>query len=507
MTYANAFALNGKTPPQAVELEQAVLGALMLDQNALNNAIEVLRIESFYKPEHQTIFNAIKTLFERSEQVDLLTVTQQLSKEGKLEEVGGAYYVTSLTSHVTSAAHIEYHARILTEKYIQRELIRTSTETISDAYQETCDIIELLDKTEQKLLEISDKNFRSDYHSMDSVMFETMNQIEEAGKKDGSLSGLPTGFIQLDRMTSGLHPGTLIILAARPAMGKTAFALSIARNMAVDYNIPVAIFSLEMTRVELAMRLISGESGIDGRRIKSGQLPNWEKEMMYQRSQRLSEAPIYIDDTPQLSIFELRAKCRRLKTSHNIRMVFIDYLQLMTGGGDNSRNGNREQEISYISRQLKALSKELEVPVLALSQLSRAVETRGGSKKPILSDLRESGAIEQDADIVMFIYRPEYYEVAELDDGTSTAGLAQINLAKHRAGSTGDVNLRFIADQVKFANREEDMPSGGDSIGGMVPNNDFDNPSPTSGIPGTQTFGSKMNDDTDAIFDGEESPF
>lgn len=501
MTYANAFSLNGKTPPQAVELEQAVLGALLLDQNALFTSIENLKIEYFYKPEHQTIFRAIHSLFERSQQVDLLTVVQELTKRGQLEEVGGAYYVTSLTNHVTSAAHIEFHARILSEKFIQRELIRISTETISDAYDETTDVIDLLDKTEQKMLEISDQNFRSDYHSMNDVMMEAMDQIKAAQDNESGTAGLSTGFIELDRTTAGFHPGTLLILAARPAMGKTAFALSIARNMAVDHGIPVAFFSLEMTRVELAMRLISSESAIKGDRLKKGeQLSENEKQILSEKCQILQSAPIYIDDTPQLNIFELRAKCRRLQKSHGIKMVFIDYLQLMQGGTDGNKNGNREQEISYISRQLKSLSKELQVPVLALSQLSRAVETRGGSKKPQLSDLRESGAIEQDADIVMFIYRPEYYEIFE-DEMGDTHGAADIILAKHRAGATATVRLRFISDQVRFENPDSVTSFGSD---GMMPNDSFDNPN-------TMIFGSKMNDlphdfPTDTSSNGE-TPF
>ncbi|MCF0212283.1 MAG: replicative DNA helicase [Bacteroidales bacterium] len=503
MTYANAFSLNGKTPPQAVELEQAVLGALMLDQNALSTSIETLKPDYFYKPEHQAIFKAIHSLFEKGQQVDLLTVVQALTKRGQLEEVGGAYYVTSLSNHVTSAAHIEYHARILSEKFIQRELIRISTETISDAYDETTDVIDLLDKTEQKMLEISDQNFRSDYHAMDDVMAEAMAQIEAAQNNDSNTVGLPTGFIGLDRTTAGFHPGTLIILAARPAMGKTAFALSIARNMAVDHKIPIAFFSLEMTRVELAMRLISSETGIAGDTLKKGEkLPDWQKEMMMQKCQTLNDAPIYIDDTPQLNIFELRAKCRRLQKSHQIKMVFIDYLQLMQGGTENNKNGNREQEISYISRQLKALSKELQVPVLALSQLSRAVETRGGSKKPQLSDLRESGAIEQDADIVMFIYRPEYYDIFE-DEHGDTHGAADIILAKHRAGATDTVRLRFVKDQVRFENPENVGNMGGIEASGMMPNTGFDS------APGTMVLGSKMNDESPNFgqMPNDEAPF
>lgn len=495
MTYANAFSLNGKTPPQAVELEQAVLGALMLDQNALFTSIESIKSEYFYKPEHQIIFKAIHGLFEKGQQVDILTVVQELTKRGQLEEVGGAYYVTSLSNHVTSAAHIEFHAKVLSEKYIQRELIRMSTETITEAYDETTDVIDLLDKTEQRMLEISDQNFRSDYHAMDEVMKEAIEQINAAQENTSGTAGLPTGYISLDRETAGFQPGTLIILAARPAMGKTAFALSIARNMAVDHQIPVAFFSLEMTRVELAMRLISAESGINGKKLKKGEkLPDWEKEMMFQKCQALNNAPIYIDDTPQLNIFELRAKCRRLQKSHGLKMVFIDYLQLMQGSTENNKNGNREQEISYISRQLKALSKELQVPVLALSQLSRAVETRGGSKVPQLSDLRESGAIEQDADIVMFIYRPEYYGLDQDEQGNSTAGAADIILAKHRAGRTCEVRLKFIQDLVRFENPETELGGGFEQGGGMMPNDNFDSGTNTFTVP------SKMNDDIDSPF-------
>lgn len=490
ITYEQAFSLNGKTPPQAVELEEAVLGALMIDQNALNNTIQMLRVEYFYRPEHQLIFKAILTLFEQSKPVDLLTVTQQLMKDGMLEAVGGAIYLSQLTNRVVSAAHIEFHSRIISEKYIQREVIRVCTETLTAAYDDTTDPLDLLDKTERTLMEIDEKNFHTEYHNMQDVLKKAFSQIESAQKSDSSYSGIPTGFVELDRMTAGFQPGTLIILAARPAMGKTAFALTMARNIAIDMKKPIAFFSLEMTAVELVMRLISSESGISGDRLKKGEkLPDADKNQLYARTQALPEAPIYIDDTPQLTIFELRAKCRRLKQQHNIQMVFIDYLQLMQAGGEQSRNGNREQEISLISRQLKALSKELEVPVLALSQLSRAVETRGGTKKPQLSDLRESGAIEQDADIVMFIYRPEYYQIYE-DNNGSTLGMADIILAKHRSGETGEVRLKFIKQFAKFENRENynefNMASG------LSPNTAFD----SGGT--TVIFDSKMNQDVDA---------
>lgn len=494
MTYDMAFSLNGKVPPQAVDLEEAVLGALMLDRDALSNAIEIIRSEFFYKMEHQLIFKAIHTLFEKSKDVDIMTVIQELAHEGHLEEVGGAYYVSQLTNRVVSAAHIEYHARILSEKFMQRELIRISTETIKEAYDETNDVLDLLDKAEQNLMDINDKNFHSDYHKMEDVVTTALEQIETAQKNDSSVAGLPTGFIELDRMTAGFHPGTLLILAARPAMGKTAFALSMARNMAVEFKRPVAFFSLEMTAVELVMRLISSEAEISGDTLKKGErLPEWQKEQLMTRVEALKEAPLFIDDTPQLTIFELRAKCRRLWQRHKIEMVFIDYLQLMQAGGEATKSGNREQEISMISRQLKALSKELQIPVLALSQLSREVEKRGGTKKPQLSDLRESGAIEQDADIVMFIYRPEYYDITE-DEKGSTAGMADIILAKHRSGATGDCRLRFIKQYARFDNRE--MMEGG-TLGTTAfgANESFDQQGQLNG--GTMILDSRMNMEND----------
>jgi len=494
ISYEQAFSLNGKTPPQAVDLEEAVLGALMIDQNALNNTIQMLRTEYFYRPEHQLIFKAIVTLFEQSKPVDLLTVSQQLMKDGQFEAVGGGMYLSQLVNHVVSAAHIEYHSRIISEKYIQREVIRVCTETLTKAYDETTDVLDLLDETERTLMDIDEKNFHTEYHNMQDVLHTAFEQIEAAQESDSSYSGIPTGFVDLDRMTAGFQPGTLIILAARPAMGKTAFALTMARNIAIDMKKPIAFFSLEMTAVELVMRLISSESGISGDRLKKGEkLPEFEKTQLYAKSQVLTEAPIYIDDTPQLSIFELRAKCRRLKQQHKIEMVFIDYLQLMQAGGEQSRNGNREQEISLISRQLKALSKELSLPVIALSQLSRAVETRGGTKKPQLSDLRESGAIEQDADIVMFIYRPEYYQIYE-DTNGSTLGMADIIVAKHRSGETGEVRLRFVSQFAKFENREAEGRYN--MATGLAPNTAFDGG-------GEITIDSKMNQDIDSQANAE----
>ncbi|MBQ0016910.1 MAG: replicative DNA helicase [Bacteroidales bacterium] len=487
MSYAKAFDLNGKLPPQALEMERSVLGALMIDQNALSNVIESLHSDCFYDPRHQTIFRAVNKLFELNKPIDIPMVVNQLRQDGALEAAGGAYYVSELTNTVVSAAHIEYHTRILIEKFIQREIIRVSTDTLTKAFEETTDVVDLLDSTEQRLMDINDKNFRSDIQPISQLVRLANEQIKAAQESEGNTVGLPTGFVALDQITAGFHPGTLIILAGRPAMGKTALALSMARNMAIQFNRPVAFFSLEMPGEELAMRLISSEAGIPGDQLKKGNIGKYEQAALNEKSQILANAPIYIDATSQLSIYELRAKCRRMKQQYKIEMVFIDYLQLMTAGGESSRGGTREQEISTISRQLKALSKELGIPVLALSQLSRAVETRGGSKEPQLSDLRESGAIEQDADIVMFVYRPEYYGLDE-DDKGSTLGKADIILAKHRSGSTGKVRTKFIG---KFARFENDDSGSVDSGFGTMPmGSGFDDRSQTA-----ITIPSRMNSD------------
>lgn len=452
LTYDEAFKMNGKIPPQAIEIEESVLGALLLDQNAITNAIDILKIEYFYLDEHKAIYKSISSLFRDAKPVDLLSVADQLKKDGNFDYIGGLNKLVALTSRITSAAHIEYHVRILSEKFIQRELIRVSTETLKDSYDETTDILDLLDKTESKFLEINDSNFKSDVHSMDILLSNTLKEIEANQNSQDDGMGILTGFNDLDARTGGFQKGTLLILAARPAMGKTALALTMARNIAVDFNKPVAIFSLEMTATELMSRLIAAESGIDAKKFKlKGQLQDWEKEQLRSKTNALAHAPMYIDDNPGLTIFELRAKCRRLKQRYDIQMVFIDYLQLMSGGEGMRNGGNREQEISYISRQLKGLSKELGVPIMALSQLSRAVETRGGSKRPQLSDLRESGAIEQDADMVMFVYRPSYYGL-ETEAGMNTEGLAKLIVAKHRSGEPGDVNLRFVEKFVRFEN-------------------------------------------------------
>lgn len=443
----------GKLPPQALEIEEAVLGALMLEKDALSAVIDVLRPEVFYRDSHQYIFKAIQYLFQKAEPIDILTVTHALKKSGELELAGGAYYITQLTSRIASAANIEYHARIILQKFIQRELIRISGETIKDAYEDTLDVLMLLDKAEKNLFEIAEGNIRRNFEDMQSLISKAIKEIETASNQESGITGIPSGFTELDRVTAGWQKSDLIIIAARPGMGKTAFVLSLARNAAVKFNRPVAFFSLEMSSIQLVNRLISGETEITADKIRKGQLVNHEWEQLNAKIKPLTEAPLYIDDTPSLSVFELRAKCRRLVAEKKVSMIIIDYLQLMVGGNDN-RNGNREQEISMISRSLKAIAKELEVPIIALSQLSRAVETRGSTKRPQLSDLRESGAIEQDADMVMFIYRPEYYQLTEDENGQSTQGLAEISVAKNRNGALRNVNLKFIGHLTKFTDMD-----------------------------------------------------
>lgn len=442
----------GRIPPQALDLEQSVLGAMMLDNTAVNNAIDILRVkEAFYDPKHQVIFQAIAELYNSTTPIDLLTVTEQLRKLGSLEIAGGAYYLSTLTNKIASAAHIEHHSRIIIEKYIQREIIGISNSLLKDAFDETNDVFEILSNAEEKLFAVAQNNMKKEYDTMQTAMKGAIEEIENARSNTDGVSGIPTGFIELDRVTSGWQRSDMVVIAARPGMGKTAFVLSMARNTAVDYSMPVAIFSLEMSSVQLVKRLISAESEIDAQKLRKGDIEDYEFQQIHSKIDRLAKAPIYIDDTPGISIFELRAKCRRMKIKHNIEMVIIDYLQLMTSGPQKGV-GNREQEISQISRSIKELAKELNIPVIALSQLSRSVEQRGGDKKPVLSDLRESGAIEQDADIVAFIYRAEYYNITEDSEGMPTQGRGDIIIAKHRNGSTATVNLRFIGKFAKFDN-------------------------------------------------------
>ena len=482
-----------KIQPQAKELEEVVLGAMMVEKSAVNAVIDVLQPESFYVEAYGEVFRAIQTLFNNSEPIDLLTVTEQLRKDGKLDMLGGSHRVASLTSRVASSANVEFHARIIAQKHIQRELIRVSNAIIEKAYDETSDVFDLLDEAESKLFEVAEGNIRKSYESMSTVMRQALDDIEAARNNEDGVSGVPSGFHDLDKITGGWQRSDMIVLAARPGMGKTAFVLSMARNMAVDHDIPVAVFSLEMSAVQLVQRLISSETEINSDKFRKGNLEEHEYQQLHSRCGKLSKAPLFIDDTPGLNIFELRAKCRRLKAQHGIDMVIIDYLQLMSAGSD---KGNREQEISSISRSIKGIAKELDVPIIALSQLSRNVETRGGDKRPLLSDLRESGAIEQDADIVAFIYRAEYYGITEHPDGIDTAGLGELILAKHRHGALDTIKMKFVKNLAKFANYDTfgDLGMGG---GAMQPNAAF-------GAPVTKTLPSKMNDDPVA---GDDAPF
>lgn len=470
----------GKVQPQAVDLEEAVLGAMLLDKDAVTNVVDILKPDSFYLESHRAIYQAMMRLFEKSKPVDLLTVTEELKLMGELDTAGGAYYVTELTNRVASSAHVETHARIIAEKYILRELIKVSTDIIKNSYDETTDVFDLLDKAEQNLFNITEQNLKTSSESMSALLSKAITEIEELRKREDSLTGIPTGFTALDRITAGWQKSDLIILAARPGMGKTSFVLSLARNAAVNYNQPIAVFSLEMSKLQLVNRLIASETELESEKLRKGSLKPYEWTQLTTKVAALAEAPIFIDDTAGINIFELRAKCRRLKMQHDIQLVIIDYLQLMSGTGD-GKNSNREQEISNISRSLKGIAKELNIPVIALSQLNRAVETRGGDKRPQLSDLRESGAIEQDADLVSFIYRPEYYNIMQDANGQSTEGIAEIIIAKHRNGALDTVPLRFISRFTKFVNLDfgEEVPQGFKAI---------------SDESGTIVRGSRMND-------------
>ncbi len=441
---------SGKLPPQAVELEEAVLGALMIEKDALTAVVDILQDSSFYKESHQRIYKAILSLFGKSEPIDMLTVTTQLRSTGELEFIGGASYLVKLTNKVNSAANIEYHARIITQSAIKRDMIKIAGDILRDAYEDTTDVFNLLDKTEQTFFEISERNIRKNYADASTIMRATIEELEKKKNNKDGLTGVASGFTDLDRITSGWQNTELTIIAARPAMGKTAFVVSAMRNAAVEWNIPVAMFSLEMSATQLMLRLISAEAEIDSNKLRKGKLENHEWVQLHQKIKNLSNAPIYIDDTPALSILEMRAKCRRLKAQFDIGLVIIDYLQLMTADSGGGAKGNREQEIAAISRAMKNLAKEINVPVIALSQLSRAVETRGGDKRPQLSDLRESGSIEQDADMVMFLYRPEYYKITQDEQGNSTEGVGEVIIAKNRSGDVDTVKLRFIGKYTKF---------------------------------------------------------
>jgi replicative DNA helicase len=492
----------GKVPPQARDLEEAVLGAIMLEKPAFDTVVEILKPECFYVDAHQRIFRAMQNLAQKSMPIDLLTVVEELRIKEELELIGGPYYVTKLTNAVVSSANVETHSRIILQKFIQRDLIRISGEVISDAYEDSIDVFDLLDEAESKLFEITNNHLRKNFDSIDTVLVKTIQRIEDMRNRQEDITGVPSGFPSLDRITYGWQPTDLVILAARPSVGKTAFALNLARNAALHATkpTPIAFFSLEMSAGQLVQRILSAESEIWLEKIARGKMEEHEMQQLYRNGiQRLQNAPIFIDDTPALNIFELRAKCRRLKNKHNVSLVIIDYLQLMSGTGD-KRSSNREQEISTISRNLKGLAKELGIPIIALSQLSREVEKRKeGDKMPQLSDLRESGAIEQDADMVMFLYRPEYYNITANEFGESNKGETHVRIAKHRNGSLETIKLRALLHIQKFAEMESD------DFGGMgIPKGNW------KPVPGeddnARLFiqkGSKMND---GQFD-DEAPF
>ena len=477
----------GHLQPQALDMEQAVLGALMIDKDAFSMISEMLRPETFYEPRNQKIFQAIQTLNMSERPVDIMTVTEQLKKDGALEDVGGPAYIMELSSHVASSAHIEYHARVLAQKFLARQLISFASVIETKAFDETVDVDELMQEAEGSLFELSQKNMRQDFTQIDPVVKNAVDILQRAAANTDGLTGISTGYIDLDDKTSGWQNSDLVIIAGRPAMGKTAFALSLAKNIAVDNRIPVAFFSLEMSNVQLVNRLISNVCEISGKKILNGQLDQEEWKRLDSRLRKLQGAPLYIDDTPGMSIFELRTKARRLVREKDVKIIMIDYLQLMNANG--VRFGSRQEEVSTISRSLKGLAKELNIPILALSQLNRGLESREGNegKRPMLSDLRESGAIEQDADMVCFVHRPEYYRIFQDEHGNDLHGMAQIIIAKHRKGATGDVLLNFRGEFTRFQNPQDviigssQLSDGGEIIGSRMNDGDPLPPPPDNG--------------------------
>ena len=445
----------GHLQPQALEVEKTVLGALMIDKDAYSVVCEILRPESFYEPRNQKVYAAIRDLAMAENPVDIVTVTDQLAKSGTLDDVGGPVYISELSGRVASSANIEYHARIVAQKFLARQLIEYAGEVERQSFDQTSDIDNVMQFAESKIFELAQWNIKRDYEHFSIAVKESFEKMMRAYANKGELTGIPSLFTKLDEITGGWQKSDLIIIAGRPAMGKTSFALSLLKNTSVDRQIPSAFFSLEMSKVQLADRLISNVTDIEASKIMKGQLSEMESSQYDKRIHLLYEAPIYIDDTPGLSILELRTKARRLVREHGVGMIFVDYLQLMTAQG--LLFHSRQEEISIISRSLKGLAKELDIPIIALSQLNRGVENREGleGKRPQLSDLRESGAIEQDADMVLFVHRPEYYRIYQDDNGNDLHGMAQIIIAKHRKGATGDVLLTFRGEFTRFENPED----------------------------------------------------
>ncbi len=457
----NLEALNlesGRKPPQAVDIEEAVLGALLLEPTSVADVLDMLNPECFYKEANRKIFQAISSLAGRHAPIDIYTVSEELKKTNDLELVGGPYYLSQLSLRLGAAAHLDFHTKVLLQKYIQRELISISYDVQKKSYDDAITVDDLLDTTQQKLFSLAEKNMKKETQSVKDVLNEAISELEAVQTRTDGLSGVPSGYTGIDEVTFGWQASDLIIIAARPAMGKTAFVLTMARNMAVEHKVPVAVFSLEMSSVQLVKRLMVSETGLSSEKIRGGRkLEPYEWEQLNNRLNMLAGSPLYIDDTPSLSIYEFRSKARRLVANAGVKLIIIDYLQLMTGPPE--LKGIREQEVSAISRSLKAIAKELNIPIIALSQLSRAVESRTGNKRPQLSDLRESGAIEQDADIVMFIHRPGYYG---LEEDPSQKGITEIIIAKHRNGEVKDVPMRFRSAEVRFVDANEaafDIPS------------------------------------------------
>lgn len=474
--------MGGLKPPQAIDIEEAVLGALLLEPNVVPDVLDQIQSDCFYKDAHRKIFEAIAKLAGRNDPVDIFSVADELTKSGLLEEVGGMAYLSQLSTKIGAAAHVEYHTKVLLQKFIQRELITISYDIQKKAFDDSLPVDDLVDSAEQSIFNLAERNMRSETETIKSIINQAIAEIEENQKREDSLSGVPSGYTGIDKVTYGWQKADLIILAARPSVGKTAFVLTMARNMAVDYNVPVAFFSLEMPATHLVKRLMVSETGLSTDKIRGAKkMTPDEWTQLNQGLNNLSQSPLWIDDTPSLSIYEFRSKARRLVEKNNVRLIIVDYLQLMAGPPE--LRGMREQEVASISRSLKAIAKELKVPIIALSQLSRAVETRGGNKRPQLSDLRESGAIEQDADIVMFIHRPEYVGV---QDEASFPGETDVIIAKHRNGEVCDVKMRFLASEVRFVDVNDGesyydgegqytlTQSGLNSIDDFGPGNEFE---------------------------------
>jgi replicative DNA helicase len=440
-----------RIPPQAVEVEQAVLGAMLLDKDAIGKALEIIDKDCFYRDDHQKIFEVLVGLFDRNQPVDIITVSEELTRRRQLDEVGGRMYLLELTERIATTANVEYHCNIVLEKSTLRKLIDTSTQIVSQCYDSAQDVDDLLDRAEQGIFGISEKRIKEGFIPLGELLPHTFEAIEEYQKKGGMITGIPTGFVDLDTLTGGLQRSDLIVVASRPSMGKTALCLSVAEHVAIEQKGAVGIFSLEMAKSQLAQRMLCSRARFSTHKMRTGKVSDAEYSNLAVAVGPLAEAKIFIDDTPNLGILQMRAKARRLKAQHDVALIVVDYLQLMQGPRNTE---SRQQEISMISRSLKGLAKELNVPVVAVSQLSRKVEDRGGDKRPMLADLRESGAIEQDADVVIFVYRPEFYGIEKFRDGMLAQGVAEIIVSKHRNGPTGELRLTFLKDYARFENME-----------------------------------------------------